>query len=375
MVQESNKAKSAIIGAGASGCMCAYFLLKAGVEVTLFDKNPPLKTLLPTGGGRCNLAHAIYDSKDLASNYPRGEKFLYSVFSKFGTYEAIETFKELGIKTYTQADGRIFPVSNSSSDVRNKILARLKELGGSFIQEKVTSIDKLIRIYDCVVIATGGHAGYELLTPYNIDITTARPSLVGLKVKTSFAELSGITVKNAEINGLEGDILFTEFGLSGPLIYTISSIKAFDKFPYELEIDFAPSLINLQEKLDLSPRKELKNIIADYMPKRLAEFIICDLPSVKGYQINRKLRYLIENRIHHYNIIIIGTNKGSETVTAGGVNLDEIYPNTMEFKKVPNLYCIGEVLNIDGLCGGFNLQNAWSTAYVCAAGIKEKFKY
>ena len=107
----------AIVGAGASGCICAYYLLKRGVDVTLFDSGSPLRTLLPTGGGRCNLAHAQYDFKELAKNYPRGEKFLYSVFSQFSTADTVALFEELGVKTYTQEDGRIFPVSNSSKDV------------------------------------------------------------------------------------------------------------------------------------------------------------------------------------------------------------------------------------------------------------------
>ena len=117
----------AIIGAGASGCVCAYYLLKEGFEVTLFDSGTPLRTLLPTGGGRCNLAHAEYDPRELAKNYPRGEKFLYSVFSQFSTSDTIELFEELGIKTYTQPDGRIFPESNSAKDVKEKVLARIKK--------------------------------------------------------------------------------------------------------------------------------------------------------------------------------------------------------------------------------------------------------
>ena len=129
MEQEYNnthRKNIAIVGAGASGCLCAYFLLKAGLEVTLFDIASPLRTLLATGGGRCNLAHAEYDFKELAKNYPRGEKFLYSVFSKFGTYETIALFNELGIETYTQDNGRIFPTSNSSKDVQKKILNKIK---------------------------------------------------------------------------------------------------------------------------------------------------------------------------------------------------------------------------------------------------------
>ena len=127
---------AAIIGAGASGCICAYFLLKAGFKVTLFDKNLPLRTLLPTGGGRCNLAHAEYDFKELAKNYPRGEKFLYSVFSKFSTADTIALFEEMGIKTYIQEDGRIFPESNNSQNVQEIILKELRKYEVRFVQSE-----------------------------------------------------------------------------------------------------------------------------------------------------------------------------------------------------------------------------------------------
>ena len=119
--------KVGIIGAGPAGCVCAKFL-QDSVSVTLFDFASPLRTLLPTGGGRCNLAHAEYDFKELAKNYPRGEKFLYSVFSKFSTFDTLALFDELGIETYTQEDERIFPTSNSAKDVREKILGKLKNV-------------------------------------------------------------------------------------------------------------------------------------------------------------------------------------------------------------------------------------------------------
>ena len=362
----------AIAGAGASGCICAYHLLKAGCKVTLLDKNLPLRTLLPTGGGRCNLANAEYDFRELAKNYPRGEKFLYSVFSKFNTSDTVEMFEDLGIKTYTQEDGRIFPESNSAKHVQETILKSLRRMGVKFIQSEIKSCEKLLEDYDEVVIAIGGHSDYRLLEQFGINIVEPRPSLVGLNSSESFNELSGTIVKGANINGLSGDILFTHFGVSGPLIYAISSIKAFDKMPYRLIADLCPNLIDLQDKLNNSPHKEIKNILAEFLPSKVGCFILKDIGlEIKGHQIDGKIRDLILNRIHNFEITVTGTNKGEETVTAGGVDLDEINPKTMELKRVPHLYCIGEVLNIDGFCGGFNLQNAWSTAYVCANGIIE----
>ena len=199
----------------------------------------------------------------------------------------------------------------------------------------------------------------------------AKPSLVGLNTKENFKELSGTVVKGVNCNEVIDDLLFTHFGVSGPLIYTISSIKAFDNMPYKLKIDLAPDLINLQEDLNNYPHKEIKNILNKYLPQRVVSFILKNIDeTTKAHKIDGKTRDTILNKIHHFEIEIIGTNKGEETVTAGGIDLNEINPKTMEVKKVPNLYAIGEVLNIDGFCGGFNLQNAWSTAYVCAENFR-----
>lgn len=369
----SSKGKVAIIGAGASGCICAYHLLKSNFKVTLFDKNLPLRTLLPTGGGRCNLAHSEYDFKELAKNYPRGEKFLYSVFSKFSTADTLKMFEDIGIKTYTQDDGRIFPISDSSKDVQEKILKELRQLGVKFVQKEIFDIESMRSEFDYTVVATGGHSGYQCLKPYNINIVNPKPSLVGLNTKEDFKELSGTVVKNIVIDGLCGDLLFTHFGVSAPLIYKISSIKAFDNFPYSLTVDFCPNLNNFQNILNQNSKKEIKNILSEYLPQKVVKYLLSDInETMPAYKIDGKMRDFIIDKIHSFRITIIGTNKGEETVTAGGVDLKEINPKTMELKKVPNVFCIGEILNIDGFCGGFNLQNAWSTAFVCAESIIER---
>ena len=370
-----------IAGAGASGCICAYFLLKAGIDVTLFDFGSPLRTLLPTGGGRCNLGHADFDIKELAKNYPRGEKFLYSVFSKFSTYDTLSLFDELGIETCTQEDGRIFPVSNSSKEVRETILKALKKLGANFIQEKVLYVNrhengyklktnKAEYLFTDIVIATGGKTKIEGI---NHNIIPFTPSLVGLNSNTD-KSLSGVVVKNVFSNDfkISGDILFTHFGISGPLIYTISSIKTKNTYPYELSFDLSSDLDNLQEQLNANPHKELKNIISKFLPEKLAVSILGNYSSQKCHTINGKNRDYILDKIHNFRIKVSGTNKGEETVTAGGYDLDEINSKTMESKICPNLYFTGEVLDIDGFCGGYNLQNAWSTAFVASEGIINK---
>ncbi len=368
----------AIVGAGASGCVCAYFLLKAGFEVTLFDGGSPLRTLLPTGGGRCNLAHAEYDFKELAKNYPRGEKFLYSVFSKFSTFDTLALFDELGIETYTQDDERIFPISNNAKKVRERILEKIK--GAHFIKETVNNIEQIGTEYKIesnrakylfprVIISVGGHWGLDLLKNLDIKIIEQKPSLVGLN--TDIKAPSGVVLKNVYSKDLKvtDDILFTHFGISGPLTYKISSIKARDRFPYKLSFDLYPKGLEFQDLLNNNPHKDLKNILSEFLPMNFVKYLLSELSDVKAHKVDGKTRDMILDKVHNFTLLVNGTNRGEETVTAGGVDLNEINPKTMEFKKYPHLYCVGEALDVDGFCGGFNLQNAWSTAFVAAEGI------
>ena len=361
------KSKVAIIGGGPAGCMCAYFL-QDKFEVTVFDKDAPLKTLLPTGGGRCNLAHAEYDFRELAKNYPRGEKFLYSVFSKFSTAETIDFFESIGVKTYIQSDLRIFPVSNNSKNVREKFLNSLKKV--KFIKEEVLKIDKGFwtvtnaRKYktDYIIISTGGHSSYNIIKQLGHNIIAPKPALTGLETKENFSCLSGVA-----ING----ILFTHKGVSGPEIYKISSLRARDNFPYKLIFDLTGEL-DLQEKLNTSPHKSIKNLLSDFIPKSLSEFILNSLsinPDEKCCMINGTVRDKILDKLRRFQITVTGTAADGEIVTSGGVDLKEINPKTMESKLVPKIYFCGEVVDIDGFCGGFNLQNCWSTAYVAAQAV------
>ena len=344
----------AIVGAGASGCICAYYLMKSGIDVTLFDSGKPLRTILPTGGGRCNLAHAEYDFKELAKNYQRGEKFLYSIFSKFSTCDTLALFEELGIKTYTQEDGRIFPVSNDSKDVREKILESLKSAQIKAF-EKVLGVyplengfkvktEKAEYLFSDVVISIGGNKSIEGIKHTVIPF---KPSLVGLNA--DIKNLSGISLKNVLSKDLNeiGDLLFTHFGISGPLTYKISSINARKEFPYSLTFDLYPDEYDLQTALNSYPHKDLKNILSEIFPQRFAEWISGDYATRKAHTIDGKTRDLILNKIHNFELTITGTNKGEETVTCGGYDLNEINSKTMESKIHPHLYFTGETLDID----------------------------
>lgn len=387
MVQESTSNKSvAIIGAGPAGCVCAKFLKNNGFCPIIFDKGKYLRTILPTGGGRCNLAHAEFDFKNLTKNYPRGEKFLYSVFSKFGTEDAIQFFKQLGIETYTQEDNRIFPKSNSSRDVQEKLLKALK--GCKFVSEKVLAIEKLDNCYkiitnkssyafDVVIVSTGGHENWDIFNKMDLNIIPPTQALVGLVTKENFSAISGVSIKNVKTYGKEfknsdnGDIIFTHKGISGPLIYKISSIFARKEMPYKLVFQLVKDL-DLQAELNKNPHKEIKNLLGQFVPKSFAEFVLENLDIEKDtpcHKITGKLRDKIYKKLTTFEVTIISKVPDGEVVTCGGIDLKEINSKTMESKKYPNLYFCGEVLDIDGFCGGFNLQNCWSTAFVVAQSV------
>lgn len=369
MAQEL-KSKVVIIGGGPAGCMCAYFL-QNDFDVTVIEKNTPLKTILPTGGGRCNLAHAEFDFKELAKNYPRGEKFLYSVFSKFSTADTIDFFEKIGVETYTQENMRIFPKSNSAKDVREHFLQALKNV--RFIKENALRINRQDEIFsvvtnmgaykaDFVVISSGGHASYDLIKSLGHKVIEPKPALVGLLTKENFASISGVCIN---------DILFTHKGISGPKIYEISSLRARESFPYKLNFDFIGE-VDLQTELNSNPHKSIKNLLSEHVPKSFAEFVLTELkinPDTKSHMIDGKTRDKILTKLQNFEICVIGTFPDGEVVTAGGVDLKEINQKDMQSKLVPRIYFCGEVMDIDGFCGGFNLQNCWSTGYLAAQGI------
>ena len=374
----------AIIGAGPAGCICANYLQNK-FEVTLFDKGKFLRTILPTGGGRCNLAHAEYDFRELAKYYPRGEKFLYSVFSKFSTTDTLTFFDSIGVKTYTQNDNRIFPISNSAKDVRSKLLNSIAKT--KFKKEKVFRIEKLNNsfklvsekstyLFDYVIVAIGGHAGFELLNSnLGINIITPTQALVGLTTEEDLSQLSGVKVSNVEVKidkkTFIGDMMFTHQGVTGPVIYTISSVFARKEFPYEITFKFA-DLSDMPQYFMEKSQMEVCNQLKPYVPKSLTKYILTTLgkePNISGTALGRTSQQKVIAELANFNLHINGKMSKGEVVTCGGIDLKEVNAKTLESKKYSGLYFCGEVLDIDGLCGGFNLQNCWSTGYVVSQAI------
>ncbi|MDD3594081.1 MAG: aminoacetone oxidase family FAD-binding enzyme [Candidatus Gastranaerophilales bacterium] len=392
--------KVAIIGGGPSGVMAAISVKRfhPEYEVVIFEKYFPLKTLLPTGGGRCNLGFYETDMKSLIKNYPRGEKFLYSIFSQFSTEDTIEFFKSIGVKTYTQDDGRIFPVSDSSKEVAQALTLQLKKLKvtvkHSIIKEIKPQGEKFIinnTEFDKVIIAAGGRynspsSGFELAKSLCHKIIDPNPALSSLEIKEKYlSSVSGVSLKNvtARISfedkklNLTDDLLFTHKGISGPLAYKISSIYANGKFsksnPVIVELDFSNGAeINLQQMLNDNSKKFILNITDKFMPKALAKVLLeqINLPFEKRCcDINKTEREQIKVILTAAKLTVTAALKDGEIVTAGGVDLNEINPKTLESKIMPNLYFCGEVLNIDGFCGGFNLQNCWSTGFIAGKNV------
>lgn len=350
--------KIAIIGAGPSGVFCAYKILellkdkKQHAKITLFDKNNPLSTVLVTGNGRCNLAYNEYDYKELASNYPRGEKFLYSILKRYGLPETLEDFDKLGVETYVQEDNRIFPKSNKASDVKSALFNKIK----NSVKFEVKEINEPILGYDATVLAIGLNYGADLAKKYGHNIIPLKSSLTGLKIKEKeFCELKGVSFN---------DLMFTDVGITGPYVYKLSSINAYKELPYEIEIP----IINKEDLIKAmkeNPKKLFKNVVADFIPKSLANLLIKSENQCAN-TTNKEIDSII-----NLKLTITGPDGRGEIVHAGGVDLNEIDKN-LKSKIVENLWIIGEVLDIDGYTGGFNLQNCWSTASVAAFDIVEK---
>ena len=398
----------AIIGAGPSGAMAAIIASEnAANQITLFDKSSLLQTLLCTGGGRCNLSYAEFDNRELAKFYPRGGKFLLSVFSQFSVEDSVEFFKNLGVETYTQPDNRIFPKSNKASDIRN---ALLKALNKPNIKTEKTSISDVeysnnkfhliaqtgkAMEFDNLVISTGGRGnGHKLAKKLSHSITPLRPALCSLVIKEStFKELSGLTLKNIKADvyfGGEkqftqsGDFLFTHFGVSGPLVYKISSYAAFFDYSELTPLNIKLNLVSREEDefdkiLALNflnnGKKSLLNVISEYIPKSLAKAVLNSLDEdceKKVSEVNKVSRKKIVSAICCFELNAIKTHQGGEVVTAGGVDLNELNPKTLESKIIKNLFFCGEILNIDGLTGGFNLQNCWSSGFVVGNTLKDR---
>ena len=416
--------KVLVIGGGASGIMAAITSAKQGNTVTILEKMEALgKKILITGKGRCNITNSA-EMQEFMNNIPENSRFLYSAFNSFNNKDIINFFNSKGLQTKVERGGRVFPVSDNAQDVLNVLIKTLKELKVEIKTNfEVTNLLKeneqikgVIGKYkgkqetilaDKVILSTGGKSypvtgstgdGYNLAKQLGHTITEIKPSLVPLtcngKSKELCQEMQGLSLKNVGIkvkcDGKQiyedfGEMLFTHFGLSGPIILSCSAYliryKNIDELlkqnKVKIYIDLKPALD--EEKLDNRllrdfeelKNKQFKNSLDRLLPKKMIEpFIelVQISPEKRINEITKENRKTIIKNLKNLELTISGFRDIDEAIiTAGGINLKEINPKTMESKLIKGLYFAGEIIDIDALTGGFNLQVAWSTGYV--AGI------
>ena len=394
-----------IIGAGAAGLMAAVFAAGAGAEVTVLERNEkPGKKIYLTGKGRCNVTNDC-TMEEFLREVPQNPRFLYSALSFFSPEDMKNLLAENGCPTVTQRGRRVFPVTEKASDVTRTLVRVAQQRGTRILLNqrvkrlligkagRVTGVETeegAQRAADAVILATGGVSypatgstgdGYRFAAETGHTVLPAIPSLIGLESKEAWPrELQGLSLKNIRITlkkgkkslySEQGEMLFTHFGFSGPLILEASCHLPADIRECMLELDLKPGLTReqldarLQRDLEAGSRKQIRNILPGLMPGSLAEIFpsICGLPAgLPCNQVTASQREVLVNRMKTLPLDISGRRPIAEAViTRGGVSVKEVNPGTMESKLIPGLYFAGEILDVDAHTGGYNLQIAFST--------------
>lgn len=413
-------AKILIIGGGAAGMAAAVFLGEKNHQVHLFEKNEKLgKKLFITGKGRCNITNTC-DDETFFKSVVTNAKFLYSAFYGYSNQDVVSFFENLGLAVKEERGGRIFPVSDHSSDVIRILEKRMKELdvkvhlkseAEALLTEEENGERKIkgIRLRngaeilgEKVIVATGGFSyqatgstgdGYTFAKEAGHTVTQLRPALVPIATKEEYVtQMQGLALKNIRFTVKDGkkvlyddfgELLFTHFGISGPLVLTASSYigKKLEKKELQGYIDLKAALTEEQldarllREFEAGINRQFKNVITGMFPAKLYP-VILELggiaPDKKVNEITRKERQDFIHLVKHFPLTLVELRPFREAIiTQGGVKVKEINPKTMESKLVKGLYFIGEVLDLDAVTGGFNLQIAWSTAKAAAEFIEE----
>lgn len=412
--KRSSMSKILIAGGGAAGMMASVFAGRNGHEVHLFEKNEKTgKKLYITGKGRCNLTNAC-EMDTLFESVCTNGKFLYSAFYGFTNEDAMDFFEKAGVPLKVERGNRVFPRSDRSADVLDGLRRQMKQAGVQ-VHLHAEAADIIIEegraagiclsdgrqiTGDAVIIATGGLSyrstgstgdGYRFAEKLGHKVTPCQPALVPFHIREPFVkELQGLSLKNVEIairNGKKelyrefGEMLFTHFGVSGPLVLTASShvgkLAARQELTLVLDLKPALTLEQLDQRIlrdfEEHKNKAFKNGVSGLFPAKLVPVMISlsgISPDKKIHEISREERQHFASLIKHLEMTVTGLRGFEEAIiTRGGVSVKEINPSTMESKLVPGLYFIGEVLDLDAVTGGFNLQIAWSTAYAAGNGV------
>lgn len=401
-----------VIGAGPAGMMAAITAAKNGNNVVVVEKNgTPGKKLLITGKGRCNLTNSC-DINGFIANTPVNGRFLYSALKNFSNTDLMEFFENRGVKLKEERGGRIFPVSDKSSDILNALVASMRSQNVKIVQGRVSGIvtdngevvgvrldNNTLLKCESAVIATGGKSypltgstgdGYALASSLGHEIVTPKPSLVPLEtVEKNVLSLQGLSLRNIGLKVFDGktgkllyddfgELLFTHFGVSGPVILSASAFVR-NITGARLEIDLKPALSEekLEERIkrdfEMYSNKNFVNALVDLLPSKMIPVIAdyCGIEHEKKInQITREDRRHLTEALKHFALTVKCPRPITEAIiTSGGVNTKQINPSTMESKLVKGLFFAGEVIDVDAYTGGFNLQIAFSTGYTAGMNV------
>ncbi len=407
--------KVCVIGGGASGMMCSVMIARRGHDVTVFEKNEKLgKKLYITGKGRCNVTNYTVGDEFL-KNVVNGRKFVMSAITRFNSTDLIKFFEDVGVPLKIERGNRVFPVSDKSSDIIKGLEKAMRWAGVKVCLN--SNIEKIIfddgvatgvvlngkqYNFDAIVVATGGISypstgstgdGYEFAKSSGHKIVEPIPSLCGVIVNgTECAKLEGLSLKNVTLTAKLGEkiiykseigeMLFTKNGLSGPIVLSASAYIGRQDFSnLSLSIDLKPAItfegliVRINREISELGAKQVSSLLIKLLPKSLVPIFAKRL----GLKLTEKANQLDKEKRKSISFLLKNLefkpksleNFNNAVVTSGGVNLKEIVPKSMKSKLVSNLYFIGEVLDIDALTGGFNLQLAFSTAVTCASDFKD----
>ncbi len=393
-----------IVGGGPAGMMAAIHAVQNGAQVTLFEKNSYLgKKLGITGKGRCNVTNDC-DGNEFLKNVIANPKFLYAAINNFTTSDTKDFFENLGVPLKTERGRRVFPVSDKAADIVNALKSCVLDYGASVVYEKVTEIlkngdtvtgvktDRGIYSFDAVIIATGGASypgtgsdgdGYRFAKSLGIDISPVFPSLVPLETKEDVSGIMGLSLKNVTLKIMDkeknkvvfselGEMMFTHFGLTGPLVLSASThMREMKSGRYTAYIDFKPALdtAELDKRVisDFSKNinRDFSNSLGSLLPSKIIPYMIERsgiAPDTKVNEITKVQRKTFVDLLKGLSLEITGFRPLREAiVTAGGISVKEISPSDMRAKKYKGLYFCGEVIDVDAYTGGYNLQIAFST--------------
>lgn len=405
--------KIIIIGGGAAGLIASATAAKRGEDVTVIEKNSrPARKVMITGKGRCNVTNACFDLDDLINSVVTNKRFMYSAFSSFMPYDTIALIEEMGVPTKIERGNRVFPESDKAVDIVDALVKNAKQSGVKFVEGTVTSFNtennviKSVNLADGTVvdgdafaICTGGLSyqstgstgdGYRLAESVGHSITDIEPALISLVASNGFVpKLQGLSLRNISIKLLDGEkeiysdfgeMLFTHYGVSGPVILSASSHMTHPKeHNYKIVIDLKPALDEqtldkrIQRDFTENTNKDFINSLSKLLPNKLIPVIVKLSgiePSEKVNQITKAQRQNLVHLLKNFTVNISDFRPINEAIiTSGGVDVKEINPKTMGSKIIDNLFFAGEVIDVDAYTGGFNLQVAFSTGYLCGMNI------